>query len=50
MKASGTTQGNPSLAFSSIQAQLQIQSVVAAIIREGGTLPTGSHKLFWDSA
>lgn len=42
VNALGKTQGNTSLASSCIQAQLWIQSVAAAIIREGegGTFPT----------
>ncbi|XP_074667533.1 uncharacterized protein LOC141917846 [Strix aluco] len=51
-KALGATQSNTSLALSCIQAQLWIQSIVAAIIREGegGTLPTEIRKLIWDNA
>ena len=48
----GKTQGDTSLALSCIQAQLSIQPVAAAIIREGegGTLPTEIRKLIWDNA
>ena len=51
-KALGATQSNASLALSCIQAQLWIQSIVAAIIKEGegGTLPTEIRKLIWDNA
>ena len=43
---------NISLALSCIQAQLWMQSMVAAIIREGeeGTLPTEIRKVIWDNA
>ncbi|XP_068524887.1 uncharacterized protein [Anas acuta] len=52
VNALGKAQGNTSLALSCIQAQLWIQSVAAAIIREGegGTLPTEIRKLIWDNA
>ncbi|XP_068521809.1 uncharacterized protein [Anas acuta] len=52
VNALGKAQGNTSLALSCIQAQLWIQSVAAAIIREGegGTLPTEIQKLIWDNA
>uniref|UniRef100_A0A8C3PND6 Uncharacterized protein n=1 Tax=Calidris pygmaea TaxID=425635 RepID=A0A8C3PND6_9CHAR len=45
-------QTNVSLALSCIQAQLWMQSTVAAIIREGaeGTLPTEIRKVIWDNA
>ncbi|KAK4823936.1 LOW QUALITY PROTEIN: hypothetical protein QYF61_008322 [Mycteria americana] len=50
--ALGVTQNNVSLALSWIQAQLWMQSIVAAIIREGeeGTLPTEIRKVIWDNA
>ncbi|XP_074424622.1 uncharacterized protein LOC141735547 [Larus michahellis] len=50
--ALGTTQNNVSLALSCIQAQLWMQSMTAAIIREGeeGTLPTEIRKVIWDNA
>lgn len=50
VKALGATQGNTSLAPSCIQVQLWIRSVAAAIIREGGTLPTEIWKQIWDKA
>lgn len=45
-------QSNVPLAPSCIQAQLWIQSMAAAIIREGeeGTLPTEIRKVIWDNA
>ena len=48
----GATQINVSLALSCIEAQLWVQSTVAAIIREGeeGTLPTEIRKIIWDNA
>ncbi|KAK4811143.1 hypothetical protein QYF61_019774 [Mycteria americana] len=50
--ALGVAQTNVSLALSCIQAQLWMQSMVAAIIREGeeGTLPTEIRKVIWDNA
>ncbi|KAK4806952.1 hypothetical protein QYF61_027319 [Mycteria americana] len=50
--ALGVAQSNVSLALSCIQAQLWMQSMVAAIIREGeeGTLPTEIQKVIWDNA
>ncbi|XP_063177384.1 uncharacterized protein LOC134508994 isoform X1 [Chroicocephalus ridibundus] len=50
--ALGTTQNNVSLALSCTQAQLWMQSMTAAIIREGeeGTLPTEIRKVIWDNA
>ncbi|XP_063003945.1 uncharacterized protein LOC134413832 isoform X2 [Melospiza melodia melodia] len=50
--ALSATQNNVSLALSCIQAQLWMQSVSAAIIREGeeGTFPTEIRKIIWDSA
>ncbi|XP_075344890.1 uncharacterized protein LOC142402885 [Mycteria americana] len=52
MDALGAAQHNVSLALSCIQAQLWMQSIVAAIIREGkeGTLPTEIQKVIWDNA
>ncbi|XP_067164812.1 uncharacterized protein [Apteryx mantelli] len=52
VNALGVAQYNVSLALSCIQAQLWMQSVVAAIIREGeeGTLPTEIRKVIWDNA
>ncbi|XP_075302889.1 uncharacterized protein LOC142365708 [Opisthocomus hoazin] len=46
------SQNNISLALSYIQAQLWMQSMTAAIIREGeeGTLPTEIQKVIWDNA
>lgn len=51
-KALRATQGSVSLALSCVQAQLWVQSVVAAVTREGedGTLPTEICKLIWDKA
>ncbi|XP_075625630.1 LOW QUALITY PROTEIN: uncharacterized protein LOC142604244 [Balearica regulorum gibbericeps] len=48
----GTAQGNISLALSCIQAQLWVQSVASAIIREGeeGVLPSEVRKVIWDNA
>ncbi|XP_074021302.1 uncharacterized protein [Numenius arquata] len=45
-------QTNVSVALSCIQAQLWMQSTVAAIIQEGaeGTLPTEIRKIIWDNA
>ncbi|XP_074424308.1 uncharacterized protein LOC141735521 [Larus michahellis] len=50
--ALGVAQTNVSLALSCIQAQLWMQSTVAAIVREGeeGTLPTEIQKVIWDNA
>ncbi|KAK4806026.1 hypothetical protein QYF61_007003 [Mycteria americana] len=50
--ALGAAQNNVSLALSCIQAQLWMQSIVAAIIREGeeGTMPTEIQKVIWDNA
>ncbi|XP_072707269.1 uncharacterized protein [Ciconia boyciana] len=50
--ALGVAQNNVSLALSCIQAQLWMQSIVAAIIREGeeGTRPTEIRKVIWDNA
>ncbi|XP_076212573.1 LOW QUALITY PROTEIN: uncharacterized protein LOC143169181 [Aptenodytes patagonicus] len=50
--ALGAAQNDVSLALSCIQAQLWMQSMVAAIIREGeeGTLPTEIQKVVWDNA
>ncbi|XP_075346030.1 uncharacterized protein LOC142403701 [Mycteria americana] len=47
----GAAQINVSLALSCIQAQLWVQSTVAAIVREGeeGTLPTEIQKVIWDN-
>ncbi|XP_076194341.1 uncharacterized protein LOC143160464 [Aptenodytes patagonicus] len=50
--ALGTAQNNVSVALSCVQAQLWMQSMVAAVIREGeeGTLPTEIRKVIWDNA
>jgi len=50
--ALGAAQSSISLALSCIQAQLWMQSMTAAIIREGeeGTLPTEIRKVIWDNA
>ncbi|KAK4828276.1 hypothetical protein QYF61_024941 [Mycteria americana] len=50
--ALGVAQTNVSLALSFIQAQLWMQSMVAAIVREGeeGTLPTEIRKVIWHNA
>ncbi|XP_076185054.1 uncharacterized protein LOC143156043 [Aptenodytes patagonicus] len=50
--ALGAAQNNVSLALSCTQAQLWMQCMVAAIIREGeeGTLPTEIRKVIWDNA
>ncbi|KAK4806569.1 LOW QUALITY PROTEIN: hypothetical protein QYF61_020470 [Mycteria americana] len=50
--ALAVTQNNVSLALSCVQAQLWMQSTVAAIKREGeeGTLPTEIQKVIWDNA
>ncbi|KAK4805375.1 hypothetical protein QYF61_003948 [Mycteria americana] len=50
--ALAVTQNNVSLALSCVQAQLWMQSTVAAIRREGeeGTLPTEIQKVIWDNA
>lgn len=52
LEALGTAQSNISLALSYIQAQLWVQSVASAIIREGeeGVLPSEVHKVIWDNA
>ena len=51
-KCNWCTQDNTSLPLSFIEAQLWMQSVRAAIIREGedGTLPTEIRKIIWDNA
>ncbi|KAK4825339.1 hypothetical protein QYF61_026858 [Mycteria americana] len=50
--ALSAAQNNVSLALSCIQAQLWMQSMVAAVIREGeeGTLPSEMRKVIWDKA
>ncbi|GAB0206309.1 hypothetical protein GRJ2_003096500 [Grus japonensis] len=52
LEALDTAQSNISLALSYIQAQLRVQSVASAIIREGeeGVLPSEVHKVIWDNA
>ena len=52
VNALDAAQNNVSLALNCIQAQLWIQSTVAAIVREGegGTLPTEIQKVIWDNA
>ncbi|XP_074875776.1 uncharacterized protein LOC142026553 [Buteo buteo] len=52
VNALGAAQINVSLALRCIQAQLWVQSTVAAIVREGeeGTLPTEIQKVIWDNA
>ena len=52
LEALDTAQSNISLALSYIQAQLWVQSVASAIIREGeeGVLPSEVHKVILDNA